>query len=180
MQGISPNRGPSLRLIRGAHDADDWPRFSGGSALPERDELEPSLERACGSYGMGLLLETRLDAFPSHDEAFLVIDSRLTVQALSGEAATLLGVVEEDVLDSPVAQLLGPADTEAREPEDFLYLLRRASTDSDERHSVFVRPRNQFGVRLVARIAPCGPPRGALVLLRTRALQVEIRRGALR
>ena len=29
----------------------------------------------------------------------------------------------------------------------------------------FVRPWNTFGVRLRARIAPCGPPRAALVVL---------------
>jgi hypothetical protein len=38
-----------------------------------------------------------------------------------------------------------------------------------------VRPLGAFGVRLVAHIAPFGPPGTALVLLRTRALRVQIR-----
>jgi hypothetical protein len=167
---------PSLRLIRGERaEPDGWTSFTGESG--PGPEAEHALARAYGPYGTGLLQTTPMNALPGHDDAFLVIDSLLRVRVISRYAARLLGEQEEDVLDKPVANFLGPADTEAREPEDFLHLLRRASTDSDEGSSVFVRPRNAFGVRLVARIAPCGPPRAALVLLKTRALRVDVRRG---
>ena len=172
---ISPAPRPSLRLIRGAlDDSSGWPSFG----VPAIDQ-STALARACGSYGIGLLheLASQAQAAIRDDDAFLVIDSLMRVQALSRPASRLLGVTEEDALDLPVARLLGPADTEAREPEDFLHLLRRASTENDQRSSVFVRPRNAFGVRMVARITPCGPPRGALVLLRTRVPRVELRRG---
>jgi PAS domain-containing protein len=172
---ISPARRPSLRLIRGAlDDTPGWTCFCGECAAPPSEEPVSPLAAVCGAYGMGLLLETRLDAFPSRDDAFLVVDSQLTVQTISRQAATLLGVHEDDVVDEPVAQFLGPADAEAGVPEDLLHLIHRASTDSDQRHSVMVRPRNSFGVRLVARIAPCGPPRAALVLLRNRAPQLDL------
>jgi PAS domain-containing protein len=124
---------------------------------------------------MGLLLETRSDAAPGSDDAFLVIDSRLTVQAVSRDAERLLGINEDEMVDGPVTQFLGAADAEAREPEEFLYLLHRASTGADELHSVFVRPRNAFGVRIVARIAPCGPPRAALVVLGRQAPRSGLR-----
>jgi PAS domain-containing protein len=114
---------------------------------------------------MGLLLETRSDAAPGRDDAFLVVDSRLTVQALSRRAGKLLEVSEEDVIDRPVARFLGAADAERAGPEHFMTLLRAACTDSDELHSMSVRPLGAFGVRVVARIAPCGPPRAALVVL---------------
>jgi PAS domain-containing protein len=172
---------PSLRLIRGrAHDTPGWTCFCGECTPTPADEPVSPLAHVCGPYGAGLLLETRLDAFPTRDDAFLVIDSRLRVQTVSRQAATLLGESEEDMIDRPVAEFLESADTEVQEPEDFLQLIRHASTDSDERHSVFVRPQNAFGIRMIARIAPCGPPRAALVLLRSRALQVEICHGALR
>jgi len=164
---------PSLRLISGTRDqTPDWPGIRDETAVSPTQES--ALAAACGAFGIGLLLETRLDAFPGADDAFLVVDSLLTVQTLSEEAATLLGVSEEQAVSRPVAQFLGPADAEAGALEDFLFLIRRASTDSDERHSMMVRPRNSFGLRLVARIAPCGPPRAAVVLLRSRALQLDL------
>lgn len=174
---ISPARPPSLRLIRGALDTSAWSAFGGRSGSLPSGDPGSALAKAFGSYAVGPLPERVTDALPGKDDAFLVIDSMLRVQAVSETAARLLGVRGEDVLGSPVAKLLGPADAEARAPEDFLHLLRRASTDGNEPSSVFVRPRNAFGVRMVARIAPCGPSGGALVLLRTGALRVEIQHG---
>jgi hypothetical protein len=40
-----------------------------------------------------------------------------------------------------------------------------AAVESDEPVDTFVRPWNTFGVRMRATIAPCGPPRAALVVL---------------
>jgi PAS domain-containing protein len=185
---VNRARRPSLRLIKGSRGED--PPGWGGSVSPDGAEPvaplvdepvtalveEPSSPFAavCGHYGIGLLLETRLDAFPHRDDAFLVVDSELNVQNVSGQAAALLGVRTEDAIDRPVSELLAPADAEAGEPEDFLRLVRGASTHSDRRHSVIVRPRNSFGVRMVARIAPCGPPRAAVVLLRNRLSPVDL------
>jgi PAS domain-containing protein len=114
---------------------------------------------------MGLLLETRSNAAPLRDDAFLVVDSSLTVQAVSRRAQALLGVSEEEAMSQPVAQFLGAADAEAREAGEFINLLRAASAGSEEVRSLFVRPLGAFGVRVIARIVPCGPPRAALVVL---------------
>jgi len=160
---------PSLRLIRGAPDPHGWPCFCGecaaGAASAHVDGSAP-------------LRATQRDALPARDDAFLVIDQRLRVQTVSRQAATLLGESEQDMIDRPVAEFLDGADSEAQSSEDFLQLIRRASIDSEERQTVFVRPRNAFGIRMVARVVPCG--HATLVLLRSRALRVEIRRGALR
>jgi hypothetical protein len=118
---------------------------------------------------MGVLLETPVDAAPALDDAFLVVDARLTVQALSRRAGNLLGVIEEDVVDRPVARLLGAADAETRRPADLVTAIAAACADSDEIHSLSVRPLGAFGVRVVARVSPCGPPRAALVVLDERA-----------
>jgi PAS domain-containing protein len=175
---VNPAQRPSLRLIRGAlEEAQGWTCFCGECTAASTEEPLSPLAAVCGPYGMGLLLETRLDAFPSRDDAFLVVDSALTVQTVSQQAATLLGVSEDEIKNRPVAELLSSADAETAQPEDLLHLVHRASTFSDERHSVMVRPRNTFGVRMIARIAPCGPPRAALVLLRSRIPRLDPRLG---
>jgi len=157
---------PALRLVQGSlADGSGWSWFCGQcAARPNHDSVSP-LARVCPSCGMGLLLETRSDAAPDHAEAFLVVDSRLTVQALSHRAERLLGVSEEDVIDRPVDRFLGGAEAENRDPVDLMAVLHAASTRSDEISSLLVRPRRAFGVRVHARIAPCGPPRAALIVL---------------
>jgi PAS domain-containing protein len=111
------------------------------------------------------MLETRRDIAPSHRDAFLVIDSSLLVQAMSWRAETLLGVTEDSAVNRPVAQLLMAADAEAGRPARFAAALAEAAAGADEPLSAFVRPWNTFGVRLRVRIASCGPPRAALLIL---------------
>ena len=86
---------------------------------------------------------------------------RLLVQAMSRRAELLLGLTEDRAINRPVAELLVPADAEARAPTA---VSRRPSPRRPPGTSAhaFVRPWNTFGVRMRARIAPCGPPRAAL------------------
>lgn len=120
----------------------------------------------CTSCGLGLLLEAREDAVPDPKDAFLVVDSQLLIQAMSREAQSLLGVTEEMSINKPVAELLVPADAEAQGRTGFAAAIADAADGEDaETARSFVRPWNTFGVRLRARIATCGPPRAALVVL---------------
>jgi PAS domain-containing protein len=130
----------------------------GGPPLPHT--------RVCPSCGLGLLLEVREDAVPAEREAFLVVDSQLLVRAMSQEAEKFLAVGEEEAVDTPVAELLVPADAEAQGSTGFAATLAQAAHGQDpETSHRFVRPWNTFGVRMRARIATCGPPRAALVVL---------------
>ena len=96
----------------------------------------------------------------------MVVDSSLLVQAVSVEAETFLGVSEETAIDTPVAELLSPADAEAQGRTGFAAAIAQAADGEDpEPTRRFVRPWNTFGVRMRARIATCGPPRAALVVL---------------
>jgi hypothetical protein len=122
--------------------------------------------RVCGSCGRGLLLEARSDASPRRDEAFLVVDSGLTVQAVSRCAEKLLAVREEDVAELPVGDLLVAAEPEAPIEERLPSVLAHAIADGERVMTVCVRPRDTFGVRFPARISVCGPPRAALIVLR--------------
>ena len=167
MRGTTGLR-PALKLVKSAAAAEpvEFAWFCGHCAAPSRDERPPApVARVCRSCGLGIMLETRADIAPSHRDAFLVIDSTLLVQGMSWRAETLLGVTEDSAINRPVMQLLVPADAEAGGPARFASALAEAAAGADEPVSAFVRPWNTFGVRLRARVASCGPPRAALVVL---------------
>jgi PAS domain-containing protein len=159
---------PALKLVEGGLDSTaSWLWFCGHCAAPSPTGAPPApTARVCTSCGLGLLLEAREDAVPSGKDAFLVVDGSLSVQAMSREAQSLLGVTEEAAIDRPVAELLVPADTESQGRAGFAAAIAQASAGDDpDTARNFVRPWNTFGVRLRARIATCGPPRAALVVL---------------
>ncbi|HET8978122.1 MAG TPA: PAS domain-containing protein [Solirubrobacteraceae bacterium] len=159
---------PALRLVEGGLDANAaWLWFCGHCAAPSPNgAAPPPTARVCTSCGLGLLLEAREDAVPSARDAFLVVDSQLLIQAMSREAQSLLGVTEELAINKPVAELLVPADAEAQGRTGFAAAIAMAADGQDpDTARSFVRPWNTFGVRMRARIATCGPPRAALIVL---------------
>jgi hypothetical protein len=158
---------PALRLVEGlGSPIVEWAWFCGHCAAPAPGRTPPApTARVCSSCGLGLLLETRSDTLPTDRDAFLVVDSALLVQAMSRRAQVLLSVCEEEAVNRPVAELLVPADAEAQGHTGFAAAIAHTSQGTDEPASAYVRPWNTFGVRLRARIAPCGPPRAALVIL---------------
>jgi hypothetical protein len=158
---------PALRLVHAADAVQaEWAWFCGHCAAPAPGGQPPSpAARVCGSCGFGLLLETRGDALPSERDAFLVVDGAMLIQGLSRKAEQLLAVGEELAVNRPVSELLVAADAEARGRTSFAEAVVEAAGGNGEAVHAFVRPWNTFGVRLRARIAPCGPPRAALVVL---------------
>jgi hypothetical protein len=114
---------------------------------------------------MGLLLQTQVDAIPGSRDAFLVVDSSLLVQAISREAEGLLALTEAEAVNRPVAELLVSADTEARGRTSFAGSLAEAAAGREVQSGSYVRPWNTFGVRMRARVSPCGPTPAALVVL---------------
>ena len=118
----------------------------------------------CGTCGLGLLLEARREAVPSSRQAFLVVDTALRVQALSSAGENLLRVREQAAVDRPLREFLVPADAEGpHQPlED---VIANAFSSQGQPCWAQVRPSNTFGVRMRARIASCGPPRAALIVL---------------
>jgi hypothetical protein len=158
----------ALTVVSGGRDAlGTFSWFCGHCAAPAPGGSAPApTARVCNSCGLGLLLEAREDAVPEPTDAFLVVDSRLLVQAMSREAQTLLGMSEEVAVDKPVAELLVPADAEAQETTGFAAAIAEAADGIEpDLTRAHVRPWNTFGVRLRARIATCGPPRAALIVL---------------
>jgi hypothetical protein len=111
------------------------------------------------------MLEARRDIVPDARDAFLIVDSALLIQGMSREAERLLSVSEEDAVHRPVAELLETADAEARGRIGFAGAVAEAVAGTEAPMHAFVRPWNTFGVRLRAKIAACGPPRAALIVL---------------
>jgi hypothetical protein len=143
-----------------------WRWFCGHCAAPSPSgAAPPPTARVCTSCGLGLLLETRDDAVPDSRDAFLVVDSALLVQAMSREAQALLDMTEEMAVDKPVAELLVPADAEAGRTGFAGAVAQAADGQDPDTNRAVVRPWNTFGVRMRARIATCGPPRAALIVL---------------
>lgn len=160
---------PVLTVVNGASkplaEVEGW-WFCGHCAAPGPGHGAPAPgARVCNSCGLGLLLETRKDAAPSPRDAFLVVDSFLLVQAMSRQAQTLLDIAEQSAINRPVGELLVPADTEPGLAGGFAHAIAEAAAGRTEAANAVVRPWNTFGVRMRARIAPCGPPRAALVVL---------------
>ncbi|MGA2925313.1 MAG: hypothetical protein ABSG43_04860, partial [Solirubrobacteraceae bacterium] len=148
----------------------EWSWFCGHCAAPSPGGQAPfPTARVCRSCGLGLLLEAPADAVPSGRDAFLVIDSSLLVQALSGTAETLLAVTEDLAINRPVTELLVAADAEGRSQSRFAAAVAQTAGANNPTQHVFVRPWNTFGVRMRVRIAPCGPPRAALLGLEQKA-----------
>jgi hypothetical protein len=122
------------------------------------------IPRVCPTCELGLLLQTDTGSAPEPDDAFMIVDSSLSVQAVSARAESQLGICELQAVNRHVMELLIPGDTEASASSLAVAITRAAGGDAAEGR-VGVRPSHTFGVRMLARISACGPPRAALVVL---------------
>lgn len=139
--------------------------FCGHCALPPEPVAHAARSRVCGHCGLGLVLQASADLAPRHDEPFLVVDTTLSVCAVSAVAETLLGIDETQAVNKHVADFLVPADANAPGAQNLLALLVDVAGGSGEPRATMVRPRHEFGVRFKARIGACGPPHAALLVL---------------
>jgi hypothetical protein len=129
------------------------------------DPAGPGASRVCGHCGLGIVLHASADVAPTPDDAFLVVDATLSVCAVSARAETLLGTDETEAVNRHVADFLVPADANAPSAANLLALLVDAASGPGEPRTAVVRPRQEFGIRFRARVAACGPPHAALLVL---------------
>jgi PAS domain-containing protein len=149
-----------LQLVNDNGSNETW--FCGHCA----DRFESAQSRVCPSCGLGLLLQTTLDAAPRPRDAFLIVDSSLSVQAVSANAERELGVREEDAINHHVTELLIAGEAAPPDAASLAVAIARAAGGGGGTNEhVTVRPSKTFGVRLRARIVACGPPQAALVVL---------------
>jgi hypothetical protein len=127
-------------------------------------DIQPA-SRVCARCGLGLMVSAPPDAAPTAADPFLLVDGQLSICAVSRLAEELLLTSETEVVNSHIGDLLVPADIEVSGPESLVNLIVHAARGAGETHHVVLRPAKEFGIRFWARIAPCGPPRAALVVL---------------
>ncbi len=130
-------------------------------AHPEQNHPD---SRVCPDCGLGLVLQSSSDAAPGPGDAFLVLDSSLSVCAVSAAAESLLATRETDAVNRHITELVVPADAEAQGAANLAVAVTWAARGDESTRRVFIRPANTFGVRMSARISSCGPPKAAVVL----------------
>lgn len=121
--------------------------------------------RVCGHCALGLVLQAGAELAPRPDEPFLIVDTSLSICAMSAAAEALFAIDETDAVNQHIAEFLAPADANAPSAENLLALLVDVAAGCGEPCTTVVRPRQEFGVRFRARIGPCGSPRAALLVL---------------
>jgi hypothetical protein len=157
-----------LRAVRPVEADERGPEvvsFCGHCAMQPEPVAQAQPSRVCGHCGLGLVLQATIDLAPRPDEPFLVIDTTLSVCAVSAAAEVLLGIDETQAVNKHVADFLVPADANAPSAGNLLALLVEVAGGAGESRTAVVRPRQEFGVRFRARIGPCGPPHAALLVL---------------
>lgn len=115
--------------------------FCGHCALQPKPVKRAQPSRVCGHCGLGLVLQATVDLAPGCDEPFLVIDTTLSVCAVSAAAEELLGVDETQAVNKHIADFLVPADANAAGAENLLALLVDVAGGSGEPRTTVVRPR---------------------------------------
>jgi hypothetical protein len=119
--------------------------------------------RVCGTCGMGMLLTAPAGAIEGPDDPFLVVSDELKVVAVSSAAEKLFGA-EATLLSSSLLSTLSGSDGD----DALARAVRRAALGAREVVTVPVKGASaqaRRAGRLEARIAPCGPPRAALVVI---------------
>lgn len=164
---VGSNPTSLLRAVPEGGDRHPLKVFCGhcGRSPGEQRPVELMAARVCQKCGMGLLLQAGADIAPSQNDPFLVVDSSLTVCAVSRQAEDLLGVPETEAVNRHIAEFLSAGDAEAHGTENLAAMVTWAARGDAPLKDIVVRPTNTFGVRYWARVGSCGPPAAALLVL---------------
>ena len=134
-----------------------------GAESSEAQNVPIGFDRVCTSCGLGVMLTTPRKALPGAGAAFVVVTREGKISAVSEAAEPLVGE-EPGLLGMPVASALASTEGDDRLARQ----VARAAGAGREVTQATVTPVLQAGddpTRLGARIASCGPPRAALLVL---------------
>jgi hypothetical protein len=119
--------------------------------------------RVCMRCEIGTVLRASPGLQPRFYEPFVIVDSRLRLQAVSYHAEVMLAVDEPAAIDVPLEVfLLCHTD---QDQIDLAGLVGRAVGGSRLATRVEMRTVGDPAIEVVARIAGCGPPPAALLIL---------------
>jgi hypothetical protein len=159
---------PVLALLRSGGPQEAWTWFCAYCGVPHHGEEPPSpMARVCRGCGLGILIEAPGPVSPAPQDAFLVVDHELQVQAVSCRAEELLNVRERFVVGSELTDLLLPIDSDAQGSgllTDAAFGAAGGEPMPVPAHLV-VRSTSNPALTLRARIGRCGPSIAALIVL---------------
>lgn len=138
-------------------------RCAATSEEPEAALIGYGSDRVCDRCGMGVILTGPTKAFPSPGAACVVVSRDGRISAVSEAAERLLGP-EQGLLGTPVTSSL----TSRQGDEQLMRTIARAAGGGREvtqTEIVAASPVARSAGRLHARIASCGPPRAAVLVL---------------
>jgi hypothetical protein len=155
---------PQLRLVPDPVEPAPQVAFCGhcGEAPPTPMAAR---SRVCALCGLGVVIEAGQDLAPKPGGSFLIVNRRLQLCGLSRGAESLLALVEPAAVHRPISDFLEPADAEAGEADALITAISVSAGGNGPVQSLVVRPAGEYGVRYAARVGPCGPPHGALIVL---------------
>jgi hypothetical protein len=134
---------------------------------PPKDTVERT-SRVCVNCELGMILRAPEGDAPRPRDPFLIVDDKLTVQAISRSAEKALGVAEPDGVCELVEEFLRPADGK-RERTDVAMLLELAAAGVPRADTVELSSVNEPRRRFRGRVTSCGHPRAALLVLAPQA-----------
>jgi hypothetical protein len=146
-----------------ASRADLTEPFCSRCGYPPMGRWRSLTHRVCMRCQMGMVLRAPPGLQPRFYEPFVIVDQQLRLQAVSHRAEVMLQIDEPAVVDVPLATFL-----ECRNPRDELDLadlVRRAVEGSRLATRVELRTIDDPAIEVVARVAGCGPPAAAVLIL---------------
>lgn len=154
---------PLLQVLPGYADVEPLVSFCGHCA--HRPEPEHAGTRVCTSCHLGLIVSAPANIAPTTKEAFLLVDGRMQVCAVSRRAEKLLGAAEVETVGRPVSEILVPADAEVAGIESLgTTIVHAARGDGSVTDDFVLRPVGEWGIRWFTRVGPCGNNAALIVL----------------
>ncbi len=120
--------------------------------------------RVCMRCYMGVVLKAPPGAEPRYDDLFVIVDRRLSVQAVSRLAEAALSVEEPAGLNAPLEELL-ICNNGDHDRGELAALVELAFAGAEPSNRLELRAVANPETRLQGRITSCGPPLGALLIL---------------
>jgi hypothetical protein len=125
------------------------------------------MARVCMTCGLGMLIEAPFPIAPAEDDAFIVVDHELRVQAVARQAERLLHVRETFVVGCGLTDLLLPIGSDTQGSgllTDAVFEAASGESMPVPAHLVLYAAADR-ALMLRARIGRCGPSRAALIVL---------------
>jgi hypothetical protein len=144
--------------------ADPSHLFCSYCGYPPRGLWRAPAHRVCMRCEMGVLLEAPAGEGPRYDDAFVIVDRRLAVQAVSRLAEMALSIEEPAGLDAPLEDFL-ICNHDDHDRDELAALVELAFAGAEPSNRIDLRAVSRPEVRFQGRVARCGPPPGALLVL---------------